>query len=67
MDYYSGSDYVVTKNYKPKWTCWKSSTVTKWVKEHKRTQRRIYKHYLKTGDIRDFNRSQRKISNWDFD
>jgi len=67
IDIYAGNGYVVAKNYKPVWTCWRSSTVTKHVREHRRTQRRRYKQYLKTGRIEDFNRSQKKITKWDFD
>jgi len=66
MDFYEGSQ-VVAANYKPKWTIWNRKTVGKHLTEHKRRSRRIYKLYLKTGDIRDYNRSQRKITTWDFD
>lgn len=67
MEIYAGHDYAVTKNYKPKWTIWNRKTVRKHVIEQKRYCRRAYKQYLKTGSIRDFNRSQRQITNWDFD
>lgn len=66
MDLSLGS-HVVAKNVTPKWTVWNPKTVSKEIKRHKRVSRRVYKQYLKTGDIRDFNRSQRKITNFDFD
>lgn len=66
MDFYEGKN-VVTASYKPKWTIWNRKTVTIHLVAHKRRSRRVYKHYLKTGDIRDYNRSQRKITSWDFD
>ena len=66
MDIYAG-DRIVAKNYKPKWTCWDRKTVKKHKNIHKRKMRRIYKLYLKTGDIRDYNRSQYLMTTWDFD
>lgn len=66
MDYYFGKD-VVAKDLRPIWTGWKSETVNDDIKAHKRRARRAFRQYLKTGDIRDFNRSQRKITRWDFD
>jgi hypothetical protein len=66
IDYYLGS-CIVAKDLQPKWTAWNSKTVALYVKDHKRRARRNYKQYLKTGDIRDFNRSQKKITRWDFD
>lgn len=65
-DYYEGT-YTVAKDLKPIWTCWNYKTVNKDIKSHKRKARRIYKQYLKTGDIRIFNKSQKKITRWDFD
>jgi hypothetical protein len=66
MDFYLGKD-VVAKDLRPKWTCWKSETVNADVQAHKRRTRRAYRQYLKTGSIKDFNRSQKKITRWDFD
>ena len=59
--------YVVAKDLKPIYTCWNPKTVNKYIKDHKRKARRIYKQYLKTGDVRLFNKSQHKITRWDFD
>lgn len=58
---------VVAKNVTPKWTVWNPKTVSAEIKRHKKASRRAYKQYLKSGDVRDFNRSQRKITNFDFD
>ena len=66
MDYYLGKD-VVVKDLRPRWTCWKHTTVNADIQAHKRKARRIYRQYIRTGDIRDYNRSQRKITRWDFD
>ena len=66
MDYYLGKD-VVAKDLRPVWTCWRSSTIQEFKTMAKRKSRRIYRQYIRTGDIRDFNRSQRKITRWDFD
>jgi hypothetical protein len=66
MDYYLGK-YTVAKDLKPIWTVWKHTEVTKDIKAHKRKTRRSYRQYLKTGDVRQFNKSQRKITRWDFD
>jgi hypothetical protein len=65
-DIYEGGT-ILAANYKPIWTCWTHKTVAKHVKEHKRYCRRKYKHYLKTGDIRDYNKSQRLMTRRDFD
>ena len=61
------SNKIVGKDLKPKWTIWNPKTVAKRVKEHKRRTRRAYKMYLKTGDIRQFNKSQIMITRRDFD
>jgi len=66
MDYYLG-EYTVAKDLHPKWTIWNPSTVTKDIIAAKRRARRTYKQYLKTGSMVDFNRSQKKITRWDFD
>lgn len=59
--------YNVAKYYKPRWTVWAPPTVKEEVKLHKRRTRRAFKQYLRTGSIKDFNRSQKLITNWDFD
>lgn len=66
MDLVLGS-HVVAKNVTPKWTVWNPKTVSNEIKRHKKAARRAYKQYLKSGDVRDFNRSQRKITQFDFD
>lgn len=66
MDILKGG-VILAKEYKPKWTCWRPSTVTKHAIIHKRKMRRIYKQYLKTGDIRDYNRSQYLMTRKEFD
>jgi hypothetical protein len=66
MDFYEGG-VILAANYKPIRTCWTHKTVAAHVKAHKRKSRRLYKHYLKTGNIRDYNRSQRMMTRWDFD
>ena len=65
-DYCAGS-YTVAKQVHPIFTRWRPETVNRHIKLHKRRARRTYKQYLRTGDARDFNRSQRKITSWDFD
>lgn len=59
--------YNVAKHYKPQWTFWSSKEVTEDVKLHKRRTRRAFKQYLRTGSQKDFDRSQRLITQWDFD
>jgi len=59
--------YSVAKNYKPKWTFWKKETIQKEVARHKRYTRRAFKRFLKTGNFKDFERSQRVLDQWDFD
>jgi len=59
--------YNVAKNCKPRWTRWNPKTVQEDILLHKRRTRRAFKQYLRTGDIRDFDRSQKLITNWDFD
>ena len=61
------SNKIVGKDLHPKWTIWNPKTVAKRVKEHKRRTRRTYKMYLKTGDIRQFNKSQIMITRRDLD
>lgn len=60
-------DYCVCKDLKPIWTGWSHETVRGNIKAHKRRSRRLYRQYLKTGDIRDFIKANRKISRRDFD
>lgn len=66
MDYEIGSD-VLVKDLKPIYTIWNPKTVAKKIKAHKKRARRSYKQYLKTGDFRQFKKSQRKITRYDFD
>ena len=66
MDFEIGK-YVVAKDLKPIYTIWNPKTVNKDIKAHKKRARRSYKHYLKTGDLRQFEKSQRKITRRDFD
>ena len=66
IDYYLGSN-TVAKDLRPIFTIWNPSTINADKKAHKRRGRRTYKQYLKTGSLRDFNRSQKKITRWDFD
>jgi len=65
-DYYLGKN-IVAKDLRPVWTRWNPKTVNKKIAAAKRRARRTYKQYLKTGSLRDFNRSQLKITRWDFD
>lgn len=58
---------IVGKDLHPIYTIWNPKTVAKRVKEHKRRTRRTYKQYLKSGDIRQFNKSQIMITRRDFD
>ena len=67
MDDYVLGDYCVCKDLKPIWTCWSHDTVRDDIKAHKRRSRRAYRQYLKTGDVRDLNRANRKVSRRDFD
>lgn len=66
MNFESGK-IVVGKDLHPIYTIWNPKTVSKYVKKHKKSSRRSYKQYLKTGDIRQFNKSQRMITRRDFD
>ena len=66
IDYYSGKN-IVAKDLRPIYTMWSHTEIQKDIKAAKRRARRVYKQYLKTGDIRDYNRSQRKITRSDFD
>lgn len=58
---------IVDKDLHPIWTCWNGKTVRANIKAHKRSSRRAYRQYLKTGNLNDYNRSQRRISRRDFD
>ena len=66
MDFEIGEN-TVAKDLKPIYTIWNPKTVAKDIKAHKKRARRTYKQYLKTGDVRTFNKSQKKITRWDFD
>jgi hypothetical protein len=67
MDFISGNSHTMTADARPIHTLWASSTVSRWKRDHNRISRRRYRQYLRTGDIRDFNRAMRKLTNWDFD
>lgn len=66
MDFEIGKN-TVAKDLRPKWTIWNPKTVNKDIKAHKRKARRNYKQYLKTGDFRQFEKSQKLITRWNFD
>lgn len=66
MDYFTGS-VIVGKDLKPIYTIWNPKTVSKYIKLHKKSQRRSYKQYLKSGDVRQFIKSQKMITRRDFD
>jgi len=59
--------YNVIKDYKPKFTIWSKEEVQDAVTRHKRACRRAYKQYLRTGDIRDLDRSEKLITRLYFD
>jgi len=65
-DYYTGNS-VVVKDVRPIYTIWNPKTVSKDITSHKRRSRRAYHQYLRTGSLNDYNRSQRKITRFDFD
>jgi len=65
-DVYEGSR-IVAMDLRPKFTIWHKNTVSRDVTMHKRRARRSYKHYMVTGDIRQFVKSQKLITRWDFD
>jgi hypothetical protein len=65
-DVYEGS-LTIVMDLRPKFTIWKKNTVSRYVTIHKRKARRSYKHYLATGDVRQFIKSQKLITRRDFD
>lgn len=67
MDIIAGTSNIMTADARPKWTIWNPGEVSSVKKSYRKWARRTYKHYLRTGRIEDFNRSQRKLSNYDFD
>ncbi len=67
MDLFAGSGNIMTERLNPVWTVWKGETLSMFKRDHNRRARRTYKQYMRTGDIREFNRSQRLLTNWDFD
>ena len=67
MDLIAGSPRIMTEDARPKGTIWHPNGVIALKKAFRKKSRRIYKHYMNTGRIEDFNRSQRKLTNWDFD
>lgn len=58
---------MIAKDYKPKYTVWRDSAVRKVAVAHKRYCRRMMKMYLRTGNPRDLDRANRKLTTWDFD
>ena len=66
MDFELGIN-IVGKDLHPIYTIWNPKTVSKNIKAHKKSARRSYKQYLKSGDVRQFNKSQRMITRRDFD
>ena len=67
MDLIAGHPRLMTADARPHYTVWSKSEVIAVKKAHRRRSRRTYKQYLKTGRIEDFNRSQKLLTNWDFD
>jgi len=67
MDLLLGDPNIIAADLRPKWTRWNPHQVANIKKDYRKWARRVYKQYMKTGDIRDFNRSQRKLTRWDFD
>jgi hypothetical protein len=67
IDLIAGNPRIMTADAKPKWTLWNPRQVSNVKKSFRKAARRIYKQYMKTGSINDFNRSQRLLTNWDFD
>jgi len=66
MDLIIGRD-TVTEKCRPVWTVWRPGTVAKDKTAHKRRARRTFKQYMKTGNVRLFNSSQKLLTSWDFD
>ena len=66
MDIETGKN-TITKNMRPRWTVWRKSTITKHKRMHNKRARRTYRQYLLTGDVRQFARSQKLLTSWDFD
>jgi len=67
MDIIAGHSRLMTADARPIHTIWTKAEVIEVKKAHRRRSRRTYKQYLKTGRIEDFNRSQKLLTNWDFD
>ena len=67
MDLIAGSPRIMTEDARPFHTLWSPEEVAADKKAFRKTSRRQYKHYMKTGRIEDFNRSQKMMTNWSFD
>jgi hypothetical protein len=58
---------LIGKKHLPVYTVWNPKTVHKTIALRKKSARRSYKIYLKTGDVRQLRNSQSMITNFDFD
>ena len=67
MDLIAGAPNTIAKVFRPIHTVWDDREVRGVKKAYRKYSRRTYKQYMQTGRIQDFNRSQRKLTNWDFD
>ena len=63
MDLIAGLPNLKAAQSGPKYTIWRPDSVAKVKRLHNRTSRRQYRQYVKTGDIRQFNRSQKLFTN----
>jgi hypothetical protein len=53
--------------HRPRFVAMSRQSVRECVTLHKRRVRHAAKQYLKTGSLRDWNRMNEMITNWDFD
>jgi len=67
IDLIAGSPHIMIVDVNPIYTQWNNETVALIKKKHRRTKRRQYNQYMKTGSIRDFNRSQKPLTRLYFD
>ena len=58
---------IIAKKHMPVHTIWNPKTVHKTIAKRKKSARRSYKIYLKTGDVRQLRNSQKMVTNFDFD
>jgi hypothetical protein len=58
---------MIAKNYRPKYTLWGHGEIRAKVIANKRYCRHAYKRYLKTGNIKDLDRSRRILDRWRWD